>query len=82
MPDILINNLGVGDTAAFDALTDERWLRGFNINLMGCVRACRAIVPKMAERGSGCVVNRAQILRSNRSPDLPTTAPSKQACFM
>src|SRR5689334_4417169 len=37
-PDILINNLGVGDSGSFEDLTDERWLRSFNINLMGCVR--------------------------------------------
>jgi NAD(P)-dependent dehydrogenase (short-subunit alcohol dehydrogenase family) len=67
-PDILINNLGVGDTAPFETLTDERWLRGFNINLMGCVRACRAIVPKMAERGSGCVVNTGSDLAKQPEP--------------
>lgn len=68
VPDILINNLGVGDTAPFDTLTDERWLHGFNINLMGCVRSCRAIVPKMAERGSGCVVNTGSDLAKQPEP--------------
>jgi NAD(P)-dependent dehydrogenase (short-subunit alcohol dehydrogenase family) len=67
-PDILINNLGVGDTAPFDTLTDERWLNGFNINLMGCVRACRVIVPLMAERGSGCVVNTGSDLAKQPEP--------------
>jgi NAD(P)-dependent dehydrogenase (short-subunit alcohol dehydrogenase family) len=67
-PDILINNLGVGDTAPFETLTDERWLHGFNINLMGCVRACRAIVPKMAERGSGSVVNTGSDLAKQPEP--------------
>jgi NAD(P)-dependent dehydrogenase (short-subunit alcohol dehydrogenase family) len=67
-PDILINNLGVGDTAPFETLTDDRWLHGFNINLMGCVRACRAIIPKMAERGSGCVVNTGSDLAKQPEP--------------
>lgn len=67
-PDILINNLGVGDTAPFETLTDERWLHGFNINLMGCVRACRAIVPKMAERASGSVVNTGSDLAKQPEP--------------
>jgi NAD(P)-dependent dehydrogenase (short-subunit alcohol dehydrogenase family) len=56
VPDILINNLGVGDSTPFEEVSDERWARSFQVNLMGCVRACRAVVPKMAERGSGSVV--------------------------
>src|SRR5262245_22326762 len=56
VPDILINNLGVGEPSPFEDVGDERWARSFQVNLMGCVRACRAIVPKMAARGSGAVV--------------------------
>jgi NAD(P)-dependent dehydrogenase (short-subunit alcohol dehydrogenase family) len=56
VPDILINNLGVGDSTPFEEVSDERWARSFQVNLMGCVRACRALVPKMAARGSGSVV--------------------------
>jgi NAD(P)-dependent dehydrogenase (short-subunit alcohol dehydrogenase family) len=55
-PDILVSNLGVGDAAPFDAIDDERWARSFQINLMGGVRACRALLPQMAQRGSGAVV--------------------------
>jgi len=55
-PDILINNLGVGDAGVFEEMPDERWERSFQINFMGSVRLCRALVPKMAQRGSGAVV--------------------------
>ena len=44
-PDILINNLGVGDSTPFEDITDERWMASFNVNLMGTVRLCRALVP-------------------------------------
>ena len=37
-PDILINNLGVGDSSSFEDISDERWARSFEINLMGCIR--------------------------------------------
>ena len=47
-PDILINNLGVADPVPFEDLTDEGWVRSLNVNLMGCVRACRALLPGMA----------------------------------
>src|SRR4051812_4827826 len=50
-PDILINNLGVADPVPFEELSDEQWIRSMNINLMGCVRTCRALLPGMAELG-------------------------------
>jgi len=55
-PDVVINNLGVGDAGVFEDLSDERWERSFQSNLMGSVRLCRSLVPKMAARGSGAVV--------------------------
>jgi len=56
-PDILINNLGVADPVPFEDLSDERWNRSLNINLMGAVRTCRALLPRMKELGSASVVN-------------------------
>jgi NAD(P)-dependent dehydrogenase (short-subunit alcohol dehydrogenase family) len=55
-PDILINNLGVGNSAPFEQIPDEQWERSFNVNLMGSVRLCRALLPEMAARGDGAVV--------------------------
>ena len=37
-PDILINNLGVGNATPFEDISEERWDRSVNINLMGSVR--------------------------------------------
>src|SRR5580698_5478437 len=61
-PDILVNNLGVGNSASFEELSDERWARSFDINLMGCVRTCRAMIPRMAQLESASVVNIASDL--------------------
>jgi NAD(P)-dependent dehydrogenase (short-subunit alcohol dehydrogenase family) len=69
-PDILINNLGVADAAPFAQISDERWGASFQINVMGCVRVCRALVPKMAERGSGSVVNTGSDLAKQPEPGL------------
>jgi NAD(P)-dependent dehydrogenase (short-subunit alcohol dehydrogenase family) len=69
-PDILINNLGVADAAPFAQISDEQWARSFQVNVMGCVRACRALVPKMAERGSGSVVNTGSDLAKQPEPGL------------
>ncbi len=55
-PDILVNNLGVGNAASLGEIGEERWLASFNINMMGSVRLCRALLPAMAELGNAAVV--------------------------
>jgi NAD(P)-dependent dehydrogenase (short-subunit alcohol dehydrogenase family) len=69
-PDILVNNLGVGNAASFEELSDETWARSFQINLMGCVRMCRALVPKMAELGGAAVVNTASDMAKQPEPTM------------
>src|SRR5439155_4976250 len=67
-PDILINNLGVADPIPFEDLSDERWTRSMNINLMGCVRTCRALLPRMQALGSASVVNIGSDLAKQPEP--------------
>jgi NAD(P)-dependent dehydrogenase (short-subunit alcohol dehydrogenase family) len=67
-PDILINNLGVGNSADFEELDDERWARSFDVNLMGCVRVCRALLPRMSS--GSAVVNIASDVAKQPEPSL------------
>jgi NAD(P)-dependent dehydrogenase (short-subunit alcohol dehydrogenase family) len=67
-PDILINNLGVGNSASFEDVTDDAWSASFQVNLMGTVRAIRALIPQMAARGSGAVVNTSSDLAKQPEP--------------
>ena len=67
-PDILINNLGVGNSTPFEETSDESWAQSFQVNLMGTVRTCRALVPKMAARGEGSVVNTGSDLAKQPEP--------------
>ena len=67
-PDILVNNLGVGNSTPFEETTDEIWERSLSVNLMGCVRTSRALVPLMAKRGSGAVVNTGSDLAKQPEP--------------
>ena len=69
-PDILINNLGVADASPFADISDERWAQSFQINVMGCVRMCRALLPGMSQRGSGVVVNTGSDLAKQPEPSL------------
>lgn len=69
-PDILVNNLGVGNAANFEDLSDGDWARSFDINLMGTIRTCRALLPQMAKQGAGAVVNVASDLAKQPEPSL------------
>jgi NAD(P)-dependent dehydrogenase (short-subunit alcohol dehydrogenase family) len=69
-PDILINNLGVGNAASFEEISDEAWAQSFNINLMGAIRTCRMLLPEMAKRGSSAVVNTGSDLAKQPEPSL------------
>jgi NAD(P)-dependent dehydrogenase (short-subunit alcohol dehydrogenase family) len=69
-PNILVNNLGVGDAASFEEITDERWSNSLAVNLMGTIRICRALLPEMAKRGSGSVVNIGSDLAKQPEPTM------------
>jgi NAD(P)-dependent dehydrogenase (short-subunit alcohol dehydrogenase family) len=67
-PDVLVNNLGVGNPYNLEEQTDEGWAQSFQVNLMGTVRLCRAVVPRMLARGSGSVVNTGSDLAKQPEP--------------
>ena len=58
-PDILINNVGIGDRGDGPAhkLTEEAFDRTLRINLKGAWLLSRAVLPGMLERRSGAIVN-------------------------
>jgi len=68
--DVLANVAGTGDTAGLEGiggLQDERWNRVLAVNLSGPFFLCRAIVPGMAERGRGAVVNVSSLAGRSKS---------------
>ena len=56
--DILVNNVGAvrPRTGGFLSITDEDWTGMLELNLLSAVRAARAAVPHLLERGAGWVV--------------------------
>lgn len=56
--DVLVNNVGAAAMRleGFLALTDEQWLSTLNLNFLAALRATRAAIPRMIERGGGNVV--------------------------
>src|SRR5680860_547181 len=54
--DILVTCAGSSPGGLLEELTDEQWMESLNLKFMGYVRTVRAVVPHMAERGSGAIV--------------------------
>jgi len=52
----LINNVGIFAVQDFTAITDEKWLDYYNINVMSGVRLSRHFLPAMLERNSGRIL--------------------------
>lgn len=61
-PDVLINNAGLGGSAAVVDMTDEQWSQVLDVSLTSVMRMCRAFLPLMYAKGSGAVVNNASVL--------------------
>ena len=55
--DILINNAAGSGSGAFSELTDEDWLRHFDVKLVGYVRCAREVIPHMRQKNWGRIVN-------------------------
>ncbi len=55
--DILVNNAGTSQRGPFLSITDELWKDDLDLKLMAAIRLCRAVLPGMAERKWGRIIN-------------------------
>jgi NAD(P)-dependent dehydrogenase (short-subunit alcohol dehydrogenase family) len=55
--DILVNNAGTSFARPLEDLTDDDWQAQWELHVMASMRLMRAVVPGMAERGWGRIVN-------------------------
>lgn len=62
VPDILINNAGLGGSASVVEMTDAQWSQVLDVSLTSVMRMCRAFLPLMYTRKQGVVVNNASVL--------------------
>ena len=61
--DVMINNAGLGGTAAITEMTDDQWGKVIDITLTGTFRCIRAASNKMIESGKrGVIVNNASVI--------------------
>ena len=83
VPDIVVNNAGVGHHGTFLATSEKEWQRVLDVNLWGVIHGCRAFGALMAERGEGGhIVNLASAAAYLPSKVLTAYATSKAAVAM
>ncbi len=77
--DVLVNNVGVAYQRDFLEVTDEQWQEMWDLNVMSYVRAIRALVPRLRERGGGAIVNVSSTAAKRPSAGMPDYSVVKAA---
>jgi NAD(P)-dependent dehydrogenase (short-subunit alcohol dehydrogenase family) len=77
---VLVNNAGIyGPLGPIDDVDWREWVRAIEINLLGSVLMCRAVVPHMREHGYGKIVQLSGGGATNPLPRISAYAASKAA---
>ncbi|MBL8913539.1 MAG: SDR family oxidoreductase [Archangium sp.] len=79
VPDVLINNAGIGLLGPIAELPDEIFAKQFDVNVRGIARMVRAFAPGMCERGQGRIVNVSSLAGVTSLPWFGAYAASKHA---
>jgi 3-oxoacyl-[acyl-carrier protein] reductase len=77
--DVLVNNVGLAYQIGFDEVTDRQWDEMWQLNVMSYVRAIRAVLPGMRERGRGAIVNVSSTAGKRPSTSMPNYSVTKAA---
>jgi 3-oxoacyl-[acyl-carrier protein] reductase len=77
--DCLVNNVGDAYQADFEELSDRQWDDMWQLNVMSFVRAIRAALPAMRERGRGAIVNVSSTSGKRPSTSMPNYSVTKAA---
>ncbi|WP_175709974.1 SDR family NAD(P)-dependent oxidoreductase [Burkholderia ambifaria] len=76
--DVLINSAGItGGNGLTWELPPEVWRRVIDVNLIGSYLTCRAVVPRMLEKGYGRIVNIASVAGKEGNPNASHYSASK-----
>jgi 3-oxoacyl-[acyl-carrier protein] reductase len=61
LPDVVVNNAGLGGSAPLHEMTDEQWRTVMDVSLWSVFRSTRSALRRMGPRGSGTIVNVASV---------------------
>ena len=76
---VLVNNAGVEDFAAFDAIDSDQWHRMLNINLTGNYNVTQAVLPDMVAQQRGRIINFSSISAQTGAANMVHYAAATQA---
>jgi NAD(P)-dependent dehydrogenase (short-subunit alcohol dehydrogenase family)/pimeloyl-ACP methyl ester carboxylesterase len=83
VPDVVVNNAGIGHSGSFLDTTTEEWQRVLDVNLWGVIHGCQVFGKLMAERGEGGhIVNIASAAAYLPAKSLAAYSTSKAAVLM
>ena len=83
VPDIVVNNAGIGQAGEFLDTPADQWDRVLDVNLGGVVNGCRAFGKRLVERGTGGhIVNVASMASYAPLKSLNAYCTSKAAVYM
>ena len=77
--DVLINNAGIEQHGAIEELPMEAFRSVMETNYFGALRCIRQVLPRMRERGSGCIINVSSVAGKIASSPLGAYAATKYA---
>jgi NAD(P)-dependent dehydrogenase (short-subunit alcohol dehydrogenase family) len=77
--DVLVNNVGSAYITSFEQVSDDEWDEMWQLNVMSYVRAIRAVLPAMRERGGGSIVNVSSTAGKRPSTGMPHYSVTKAA---
>jgi 3-oxoacyl-[acyl-carrier protein] reductase len=78
-PDVLVNNAGSARWRDLDDVPEEDWRAAYELNVIAPLRAMRATIPGMEERGWGRVVNVCSTAGKRPSASMPEYSVAKAA---
>lgn len=83
VPDIVVNNAGIGHAGRFLDTPRDQWDRVLDVNLGGVVNGCRSFAGRLVERGTGGhIVNVASMMSYFPQQSLNAYCTSKAAVYM
>lgn len=77
--DVLVNNAGTARWRGLEEVPEEDWYDAWELNVMAPLRIARALIPGMAERGWGRIVNVSSTAGKRPSTYLPEYSVAKAA---
>jgi len=78
--DVAFNNAGTPiGVAPFLELAAHHWSVSWDVNVMGTVNVCKAVIPVMRERGGGAIINNSSMSGLNALPNYGAYTATKHA---